>query len=90
LPGRGEGNLTGRITIADAKVDMAVAIRVRQAREIAGYSQRGFAHVLGIGFGAYQHNEAGRTRIPANRLAQIAQLTGVSISFLMGEKEKAA
>ncbi len=70
-----------------AKVDpkrMALAERLRMAREIAGLSQGQVAKKLGLHRPSVSEIEAGRRRVSAQELAELADLYRVDASWLAG------
>jgi len=60
----------------------AIAARARTAREMAGLSQGQVAKLLGLHRPSVSEIEAGRRRISADELARLAEIYGVSISWL--------
>lgn len=61
---------------------------IRIARTKAGLSQKGLADKLGVSDKTVSAYETGRAIPPTKVLAKIATITGVSLSELMGAKEK--
>lgn len=62
----------------------AVADRLREARELAGLSQGQVARLLGIHRPTVTEIEAGRRRVAAEELAQLADIYEVDASWLLG------
>jgi transcriptional regulator with XRE-family HTH domain len=62
-----------------------VAGRLRKAREQAGLSQAQAAHLLMWHRPTISEIEAARRKVPVEELIQLADLYGVSISWLAGE-----
>lgn len=60
----------------------SLAERLRQARDQAGLSQAQVAKELGLHRPAVSEIEAGRRRVSAEELSQLAELYGVSLSWL--------
>ncbi|MDD2762618.1 MAG: helix-turn-helix transcriptional regulator [Opitutaceae bacterium] len=67
-------------------VRMAIAERLRAAREQAGLSQGQTAKLLAMLRPTISEIEAGRRRVAADELAGFARIYGVSISWLTAEK----
>lgn len=68
-----------------AEVDpkrMALAERLRTAREMAGLSQGQVAKKLGLHRPSVSEMEAGRRRVSAEELAELADLYAVDVSWL--------
>ena len=59
--------------------------RLRQARIKAELSQVQLAERLGVTPGAIRHWESGATNLYVDRLIELAQATGVSVSWILGE-----
>jgi transcriptional regulator with XRE-family HTH domain len=64
----------------------AIAARLRAAREQAGLSQGQAAKLLGLQRPTVSEIEAGRRRVSAEELAQLAEIYGVSVSWLATEQ----
>jgi transcriptional regulator with XRE-family HTH domain len=60
----------------------AIAGRLRAAREQAGLSQGQAAKLLGLQRPTVSEIEAGRRRVPAEELAKLAVIYGVSVAWL--------
>lgn len=61
-----------------------LAERLRQARELAGLSQGQVAKRLGIHRPSVSEIEAGRRKVSAEELAELADLYAVNLSWLAG------
>jgi len=67
--------------MSDAILEMAS--RIRELREISGYSQAQMAQELGISPSLYERYEANGSDIPISTLYHIATLFGVSMSEIL-------
>lgn len=65
---------------------MEVFDRIAQIRNEKNLSQYDMAERLNIGQSAYFQIEKGKTALTVSRLYQIAEILGVSVSVLLGEK----
>lgn len=63
---------------------MALGERLRTAREMAGLSQGQVAKRLGLHRPSVSEMEAGRRRVSAEELADLADLYAVDLSWLVG------
>ena len=73
--------------MSDAEqIRVAIAGRLRAAREQAGLSQGQAAKLLKMQRPTISEIEAGRRRVAAEELAALAQAYGVSVSWLAEEK----
>ncbi|MCD4823779.1 MAG: helix-turn-helix domain-containing protein [Phycisphaerae bacterium] len=63
---------------------MKIATRLRSAREMAGLSQAQVAKLLGLHRPSISEMEAGRRRVSADELAQLADIYSVDIDWLVG------
>jgi transcriptional regulator with XRE-family HTH domain len=63
---------------------IALAERLRMAREMAGLSQGQVAKKLGLHRPSVSEMEAGRRRVSAEELAELAELYAVDLSWLAG------
>jgi transcriptional regulator with XRE-family HTH domain len=61
-----------------------VASRLRSAREMAGLTQARVARLLNIHRPSVTEAEAGRRRVPAEELSELAKIYGVSVNWLSG------
>ena len=68
-------------------INLAVGIRIRQARIMLGFSQQQLATQLDITFQQVQKYEKGINNVNASRLLAIARILGVTVSYLVGESE---
>ena len=64
----------------------SMAKRLRSAREMAGLSQGQVARLLGIHRPSVSEMEAGRRRVSADELRQLAELYAVDIAWLAGTR----
>ena len=62
-----------------------VAGRLRVARDMAGLSQAQAAGLLGLHRPSISELEAGRRRVSVDELKHLAEIYGVSTSWLLGE-----
>ena len=67
-------------------IRLAVATRLRAAREQAGLSQGQVAKLMQMLRPTVSEIEAGRRRVAAEELASFARFYGVSVSWLIDEK----
>ena len=65
-----------------SEVRKAIAQRLRAAREQAGLSQGQVAKMIGYQRPTVSEIEAGRRRVSAEELTQLAEIYGVSVSWL--------
>lgn len=63
---------------------MASTYNVKKARELAGMSQRDLAEALNIAQQSVYYYESGARDIKASMLLKIANVTGVTVSYLLG------
>ena len=69
--------------------DAAVGPRIRAGREKLGLSQTELATKIGVTYPQVQKYESGKHRVSMGRLDRIAQVLGVSVTFLLtGSEEK--
>ncbi|MBB5577935.1 helix-turn-helix transcriptional regulator [Rhizobium sp. BR 318] len=66
-------------------IDLEVGRRLRLQRKLLGMSQLGLASGLGISFQQVQKYERGANRIGASRLAQIANILKVDVSYFFSD-----
>jgi transcriptional regulator with XRE-family HTH domain len=69
---------------------MLIATRLRKAREMAGLSQGQVARMLKVHRPSISESEAGRRRVSAEELAEMARIYGVSVSWLAAENVESA
>jgi transcriptional regulator with XRE-family HTH domain len=82
------GSEKREITMAREPVTKeAIAQRLRLAREQAGLSQGQVAKLLGLHRPSVTEAEAGRRRVTAEELVKLADLYGVSMSWLAGTED---
>ena len=65
-----------------SQVDLALGRRLREARALAGVSQRTLGEAIGVSAQAVQKYESGEKRLSAVRLAAAVKFLGVPMSFL--------
>ena len=65
--------------------DKAIGKRIRERRELLGFSQARVAKKLNITFQQLQKYEKGDDRVAASRLVEIAAALGISAYTLLGE-----
>lgn len=63
---------------------MASTYNVKKARELAGMSQKELAEALNIAQQSVYYYESGARDIKASMLLKIANVTGVTVSYLLG------
>lgn len=63
---------------------MASTYNVKKARELAGMSQKDLAEALNIAQQSVYYYESGARDIKASMLLKIANVTGVTVSYLLG------
>jgi transcriptional regulator with XRE-family HTH domain len=66
---------------------VAIAARLRMARELAGLSQAQVAKMLGLHRPSVSEAEAGRRRVTAEELVRMADMYGVDIAWLAGAED---
>lgn len=64
--------------------EVALGDRLRQGRNLSGFSQSEAAQVLGITSAALSQYESGKRRIEALTLERIARLYGVPVTYFFG------
>ncbi len=67
-------------------VRVAIAARLRAAREQAGLSQGQVANLLGFQRPSISEIEAGRRRVAADEITRFAEIYNVSVSWLVEEQ----
>lgn len=65
-----------------------LAQRLREARKLAGLSQAQVAELMDLHRPSISEIEAGRRRVDTEELARLAELYGVSTSWLLGEEDE--
>ena len=69
----------------DARRRAAMAVRIKEARKLAGLSQGQVAQMLGLHRPAVSEIEAGNRRVSTDELMRLAGIFDVSVSWLLGE-----
>ena len=78
--------MTGASQVFDQESQrMAIAARLKLAREMAGLSQGQAAKILGWHRPTISTIEAGRRRVQAEELTVLADIYGVNMAWIMGE-----
>ena len=77
----------GRGTGVPDPVDVHVGTRIRTRRLLLGMNQETLANALGLTFQQVQKYEGGANRVSASRLAQMAEVLGVSVSYFFNDLE---
>jgi transcriptional regulator with XRE-family HTH domain len=70
-------------------MDATIGSRIRLRRIAHGFSQEKLADALGISYQQIQKYERGAHRVSASRLAQIARVLGVRVTYFMEPEENA-
>ena len=83
----GGGARYGRGTGIPDPVDVHVGARIRTRRLLLGMNQETLASALGLTFQQVQKYEGGANRVSASRLAQMAEVLGVSVSYFFSDLE---
>jgi transcriptional regulator with XRE-family HTH domain len=81
----GEPPRYGRGTGVPNPVDVHVGKRIRMRRLLLGMNQETLANALGLTFQQVQKYEGGANRVSASRLAAMAEILKVPISFFFGD-----
>src|SRR5215218_2507152 len=81
----GGGVRYGRGTGIPDPVDVHVGARIRTRRLLLGINQETLANALGLTFQQVQKYEGGANRVSASRLAQMAEVLGVSVSYFFDD-----
>jgi transcriptional regulator with XRE-family HTH domain len=89
LTEEGDGARYGRGTGVPDPVDVHVGARIRTRRMLIGMNQETLARALGLTFQQVQKYEGGANRVSASRLAQIAEVLGVSVSYFFTDLDPA-
>src|SRR5918997_4134780 len=79
----------GRGTGVPDPVDVHVGARIRTRRLLLGMNQEALATALGLTFQQVQKYEGGSNRVSASRLAQMAEILGVSVAYFFNDLEAA-
>lgn len=75
----------GRGTGVPNPIDVHVGKRIRMRRLLLGMNQETLANALGLTFQQVQKYEGGANRVSASRLAAMAEILKVPISFFFGD-----
>src|SRR4029077_14256547 len=78
----------GRGTGVPNPIDVHVGARVRMRRLLLGMNQETLANALGLTCQQVQQCEAGANRVSAPRLAAMAEILGVPISYFFGDLQQ--
>jgi len=81
----GEPPRYGRGTGIPNPIDVHVGKRIRMRRLLLGMNQETLANALGLTFQQVQKYEGGANRVSASRLAAMAEILQVPISFFFGD-----
>lgn len=84
------GSEATRDATPDTARRVITATRIREARRLAGLSQGQVAALLGLHRPAVSEIEAGKRRVRADEITQLAELFEVSVSWLLGEGAETA
>src|SRR4051794_1382596 len=68
---------------------MHVGTRIRTRRLLLGMNQETLANALGLTFQQVQKYEGGANRVSASRLAQVAEVLGVQVTYFFNDLEAA-
>jgi transcriptional regulator with XRE-family HTH domain len=79
----------GRGTGIPDPVDVHVGVRIRMRRLLLGMNQETLASALGLTFQQVQKYEGGANRVSASRLAEMADVLGVSVSYFFNDLDLA-
>jgi transcriptional regulator with XRE-family HTH domain len=66
-------------------VDVHVGAQIRTRRLLLGMNQETLANALGLTFQQVQKYEGGANRVSASRLAEVAQVLGVTVSYFFND-----
>ena len=75
------------MTIKPEEQRAQISSRLRTAREAAGLSQGQVAKHMGLHRPTITEIEAGRRRVSADELTQLAEIYGVSTDWILSERE---
>ena len=70
-------------------IDKEIGSRVRMRRISVGMSQEKLGDMLGLTFQQVQKYEGGANRVSASRLAEVAEVLGVSVSYFFNDLDLA-
>ncbi|MEX2596537.1 MAG: helix-turn-helix transcriptional regulator [Salibacteraceae bacterium] len=76
-----------KFEVSIVKVMLEPEVKIRQLRELKGFSQEYMANELGISTKAYSNLENGHTQVSISRLEQICQILEVNPLKLLGFDE---
>jgi transcriptional regulator with XRE-family HTH domain len=79
----------GRGTGVPDPVDVHVGTRIRTRRLLLGMNQETLANALGLTFQQVQKYEGGANRVSASRLAQVAEVLRVPVTYFFNDLETA-
>jgi transcriptional regulator with XRE-family HTH domain len=79
----------GRGTGVPDPVDVHVGTRIKTRRLLLGMNQETLANALGLTFQQVQKYEGGANRVAASRLAQVAEVLGVPVTYFFNDLEAA-
>jgi transcriptional regulator with XRE-family HTH domain len=79
----------GRGTGIPDPVDVHVGVRIRTRRLLLGMNQETLASALGLTFQQVQKYEGGANRVSASRLAEVAEVLGVPVSYFFNDLDLA-
>lgn len=65
-------------------INMNIGERIRQTRQLRGYSQQELASKIGISMNSLYHYEKNRKTPSAEVVAKLAEALGVSADYLLG------
>jgi transcriptional regulator with XRE-family HTH domain len=77
----------GKVAVDTSERKMAIAARLKAAREQAGLTQGQVARILGLHRPSVSELEAGRRSVSAEELATLAETYGVSVDWLLNAKD---
>jgi transcriptional regulator with XRE-family HTH domain len=79
----------GRGTGVPDPVDVHVGARIRTRRLLLGMNQETLANALGLTFQQVQKYEGGANRVSASRLAQMAEVLNVPVTYFFTDLDSA-
>lgn len=62
--------------------------RIKEARELAGYSQKELAQIIGVAPNTFHGYESGKHDPKSELLVKIAQACNVTVDFILGRESK--